>query len=579
MRVGIRVFLVVLAMSFVLPTPVSADVVSVTVEGLEGAEKENALTFLEIRRQSERDDLSELVIRLLHRKAPKNIRAALRPFGYYDVKVASELNSNNGNWRARYEVNRGDRVHLRSASIAVRGAGDGDPAFALAIEGAELVPGSGLRHDHYDQLKRTLLGLALERGYFEARFTVQRLAVYPELLAADVELDLDTGPRYRFGTVEVNQDAIDQRYMRRYLAFASGDAFNSSLLLDLQYALYDSEYFSYVEVSSGAPDPEARTVPVTVTAEPSKRQRYRFGIGYGTDTEARVSASWENRRVNRRGHKLLLDTRLSPVKQEVGGRYMLPLSAPVRERLSFTGIISRETLADTRSRRLEMGVVHTAMRRTWERNVYLRALREESRDGVATDVETLLRPGVLWTRSKKDHPIYPRRGSRLSVELSGSHSALGSDVDFVQLRMQARLIRPAGRRSRILARAELGATSIGLNSKLPASLRFFAGGDQSVRGFGLNTLGPRDEDGLVTGGRYLFTSSLEYEHMLNERWGIAVFADAGNALQDFGEDLEYSAGVGLRWRSPVGMIRLDVAQPLSVPDPSPRLHISVGAEL
>ncbi len=570
---------VLAALLLVLATPASASSVAVSIEGLEGEEKANALIYLEISRLSGRDDLGELVVRLLHRKAPKNLRAALRPFGYYDVQVESELSPAKDGWSARYLVTRGNRVKVRNSSVELVGVGVTDPVFSPFVSRGRLMQGEGLRQDHYDQLKRDLLGVALGHGYFEARFVAQQLAVYPDLLAADIELRLETGPRYAFGSIGIEQRVLDERFVRRYLEFKPGDPFDSARLLDLQYALYDSEYFSYVEANSGEPDRETLSVPVTITAEAGKRQRYRFGIGYGTDTEARVSASWENRRINRRGHKLLLDTRLSPIKQEIGGRYMLPLSVPTRERLSFTGTLSRETLADTRSRRIELGVVHTTLRKNWERSTYLRALRETTSDGLTEDTETLLRPGVIWTRSKADQPIFPRRGSRISAEISGSHSALGSDVDFIQLHLQGRLIRPLGRRSRLLARAEFGGTSIGVNEVLPASLRFFAGGDQSVRGFGLNTLGPVDENGLVIGGRYLVTGSLEFEQMLSERWGIAVFADGGNALQDLGDPLEYSAGAGLRWRSPVGMFRLDVARPLSEPGAGLRLHVGIGAEL
>lgn len=558
---------------------VNAATVSVSVEGVEPELRENILAFLEINRLVGREDLGELVVRLQHRKAPNNIRAALRPLGFYQVTVESELAADGDNWRARYKVMAGNRVVVRSVAVSVQGPGDSDPAFAKLIGRVAPKPGDGLRHDRYEELKRGLQSLAVERGYFEAQFVQRRLDVFPAQLSADIELVMASGPRYRIGEILVDQSALNEALLRRYLSFSSGDYFDSARLLNLQYALYDSEYFAFVEVSNGRPDMARQVVPVTIRAEAGKRQRYRVGIGYGTDTEGRVSFGWENRRINRRGHKLLLDTRLSSIKQEIAGRYVLPLSAPTRERLTLSASGLQETLADTRSRRLELGITQTTLREHWERDVYLRLIREDTRELGVTDTETLLLPGAVWLRSKGDDPVFPRKGSRLSVEVRGSHSALGSDVDFVQLRLQGRLIYPVGRRSRLLARGELGATSVGENSRLPASLRFFAGGDQSVRGFGLNTLGPRDENGLVLGGRYLLAGSLEFEHLFTQRWGFAVFADAGNALQELDESLEYSAGLGLRWLSPVGMLRLDIAKPLSDDNQGLRLHLSLGAEL
>ncbi len=549
------------------------------MEGVDGELRDNVLAFLEINRLIDRQDPSELLIRLQHRRAPENIRAALRPFGYYDVGVVSELARVGDSWRAHYRIDPRQRVKLRAVSVEIGGPAQAMPEFDELISKEAPRTGEGLRHDRYEALKRSLLGLAVEQGFFEAHFERSKLEVYPGQLAAEIDLRLLSGTRYRFGEISTEQDALHDWMLRRYLRFAPGDAFDSTQLLDLQYALYDSEYFSFVEVSSGEPDAGTRTVPISIRAEPGKRTRYRFSIGYGTDTEARLGMGWENRRVNKRGHKLRFDSRLSAVKQELTGRYLIPLSAPTRERLSLTASALQEDLADTRSQRLELGLTHSTLRDKWERDVYLRALREQTSSGGGSDTQTLLLPGVLWLRSKGDSPVYPKRGSRLSAELRGSHSALGSDVDFIQLKLQGRLIRPLGERGRLIARTEAGFTSIGKQSQLPASLRFFAGGDYSVRGFGLNTLGPRNASGEVIGGRYLLTGSLEYEYLLTPRWGFALFSDAGNALQEFNETLEYSVGVGLRWLSPVGMFRLDLAKPLRDSGASPRLHLSIGGEL
>ncbi|NNF52707.1 MAG: outer membrane protein assembly factor [Gammaproteobacteria bacterium] len=557
----------------------SAATVSVALEGVDDETRQNVLTYLEINRLADREDLSELVIRLQHRKASGNIQSALRPLGYYAASVETSLEQDGERWLATYKVTLGERVRFRNVTIGLEGPASEDPEFAALV--AALAPASGdaLRHDRYEAIKNSLLTRALDRGYFEAQFLRRRLDIFPESLAADIELVFASGPRYRVGNITVEQDALHDWIVRRYLTFSSGDYFDAAKLLDLQYALYDSDYFSFVEVSNGEPDKASSEVTVRVVASAANRQRYRLALGYGTDTEGRVGVGWENRRINRRGHKLRFDSRLSAIKQEVTGRYVWPLSAPTRERIVLNLSTLQEDLADTRSRRVELGVTQSTARRVWERDFYVRLLREATRESGVTSTETLLLPGVLWIRSKTDDLVYPRRGSKLSAEVKGSHSALGSDVDFVQLKLQGKLIFPAGKRARLLSRAEIGATSVGKNSSLPASLRFFAGGDQSVRGFGLNTLGPVDENGDVVGGRFLLSGSIEYEKLITERWGMAAFVDAGNALNELDESLEISAGLGLRWLSPIGMVRLDVARPLNASGESPRLHLTVGAEL
>lgn len=563
----------------ILSATASAATVTVTVDGLDQEARDNALAFLEINRLSERQDLSELVVRLQYRKAEGNIRAALRPLGYYAASVVGKLDKEGENWQARFVVTPGQRVRVRKTVVRVEGPGSADSELNSLVRTLAPSTGEAHRDDRYEALKNGLMERAVERGYFEARYSRRELNIYPEDLAADITLVLESGPRYRVGEIAIEQDALHDWIIRRYLQFSSGDYFDASDLLNLQYALYDSDYFSFVEVSNGVADAQSLTVPVSVKASAGKRQRYRAALGYGTDTEARIGLGWENRRINLRGHKLSLDTRLSKTKQEVTGRYIWPLSAPSRKRVTFDIGGTQEDLADTRSRRLQLGVTHTLARKSWQRDLYVRLLRESTREPDLTSTETLLLPGVLWQRNKKDNLVYPRKGSRFSAELKGSNSAFGSDVDFLQLTLQGKLIYPIRERARLIGRAELGATSVGQISSLPASLRFFAGGDQSVRGFGLNTLGPKDDTGAVIGGRYLLTSSIEFEQLLTEHWGFAVFVDGGNALQDWSESLEFSAGAGLRWLSPVGMLRLDVARPLNAADEGPRLSFSVGADL
>ncbi|HAI23845.1 MAG TPA: outer membrane protein assembly factor, partial [Alcanivorax sp.] len=116
-------------------------------------------------------------------------------------------------------------------------------------------------------------------------------------------------------------------------------------------------------------------------------------------------------------------------------------------------------------------------------------------------------------------------------------------------------------------------------TELPASIRFFAGGDASVRGFAYESLGPLDNDGEVIGGRHLLVGSLEYDHPISEQWSLAVFTDAGNAFNNFDDyEIRHSAGFGVRWRSPLGPIRVDFARGIEE-GREWRLHLSMGPDL
>jgi translocation and assembly module TamA len=167
----------------------------------------------------------------------------------------------------------------------------------------------------------------------------------------------------------------------------------------------------------------------------------------------------------------------------------------------------------------------------------------------------------------------------LQAELVGSTSALGSDTDFARLLIHdERHFRLTGR-WHLQLRAELGASAVGDFQELPAQYRFFAGGDRSVRGYAYEELSPVDADGNRVGGRHLMTGSIELQRNLPRNFVAALFVDGGNAINNFGDRLEYSFGVGLRYRLPFLSIGLDVAQSISEPDRGPRLHLNFTPEL
>lgn len=551
--------------------------VRVEIEGLDERLTTNARAHLSLVTYTEIPDLGETNVRALHARAPAELRAALEPFGYYAPEISSSLTRDGDTWVARYVVNPGEPVVVTSVDITVTGPGADDPGLRAPIEQSRVVQGAPLDHADYERTKGALLAAANERGYRDAVLAEHRIDVDVPSRSAAVRLRLETGDRYRFGPLRFEQDVLRDDVLRRYVTFAPGDPYDAKQLLELQYALYDSGYFGSVEVEPGAPDGDA--VPIIVRAEPRLRHTYRFGVGYGTDTGARVSFGYENRRLNSRGHRAALDLRLSAPKQDIEAQYVVPLERPQTDSRALAAHATDEELGDTRSNKVELIGRDTRLLGAWQRQLYLRLANERT---VIADVEstsTHLVPGMLWTRTRADDPILPTRGSYIGADVHGTGSALGADTSFLRLRLDGRLVRPLGERGRTVMRLSLGTSAVGEFDELPASERFFAGGDQSIRGFDLNSLGPRDEEGKVIGGKHLLAGSLEYEHRLRGPWGVAVFVDGGNALDDFGDDLEYGAGVGARFRSPLGMLRFDIAWPLTDGDEGVHFHFGFGPEL
>lgn len=512
--------------------------------------------------------------------APAQLREALRAFGYYEAEFSTRLEPGDDCWTAHIEIDAGDPVRVRELDLEVTGAAADDAAFERLLESPGLTVGNALRHGAYEQLKRDLRQLARNRGYATASFTTARIDIYPAEHAADVRVRFDSGPRYRFGDVSLEQNVLTERLLRAYLPFDSGDPYDSDALTASYVNLNNSGYFSTVDVRPETPDHDERTIPVRVVLEPAPRRHISYGLGFSTDTGPRLRHGRNNRRFNERGHQFNLDMQLSPVVSEVQANYRLPLRDPRTEWVSFDAGVRREDTETSESEGLEFGARRVVERPgAWTRTQFLELLIEDFEVSDQTGRTRLLMPGIEWTRLRADDTLRPANGSRLGFEVRAAHDRLGSNTSFVQTLVEGKWIHTLPNDARILVRGRLGVTAEDTFEDLPPSVRFFAGGDNSVRGYKFESLGPTNESGEVIGGSGLLTGSFEYEHPVREQWAVAFFVDAGNAFRSRDFDPVTGAGIGARWLSPLGPVRVDIGVPLDEPDGSARLHISLGPDL
>ncbi len=550
----------------------------------------NIRAFLSLTRYADRNDVTPQTMARLQRRIVAETREALQPLGYYEPEVSYEVEQQGENWRVTINVRPGRPVRLSEVDIRVAGPGADLRALREIIEAQELKPGLRLNHGTYERVKANLLRAAKNEGYLDARLTKSELVIDREERRATATIELDTGERYHYGAITIAQDVLHDGAMRRMLRMTEGDPYTLDSLLRTQYVLDDSLYFSTVDIESGTPDRESRTVPVTVTAEPNRKHRFAASLGYGTDTRARGRFSWDNRRVNEYGHRSKVELVGSSVLKQIGGRYVIPVMDVALEKLEFTAALTEEELGGTLSERAELGAGLTEALGRWQRVLFLRLSNERTtepqRDPVTgaptglleTKEDFFLIPGISYS-TLPSYVVGGRvRPYYFYAELRGSPSTLGSDASFLQLRLLGERIFDLSERWHLLLRAELGASRVADFSELPASQRFFAGGERSVRGFGLNELSPK-VDGRSVGGRHLATGSVELVRDLPRNFGIAAFYDFGNAFDDFSEpDLQYSVGLGVRYRIAVASFGVDVAQALSQSGRDPRLHLYISTQ-
>jgi translocation and assembly module TamA len=526
----------------------------------------------------EERDVTPARIRRLHRLAEQQIRTALEAYGYYRPEVRAGLAVTGERFRARYRVEPGPPLPVGALEVRVLGSGRDDPALATARR-FPLQPGDRLDHAAYERGKEALARAALEHGYLDARFLVHRVEVDLGTYRARVVLDFDTGPRYRVGVVRFAPTVVGEPLLRRFVPFGPGAPYSAADVLALQSALADSPYFSAADVRTIPRAGPPAQVDLEVSLDARKRSLYRLGGGFATDTGPRGVAGYERRYVNRRGHRIKSELRASPVDSALTGTYAIPRGNPATDAYEL-GVAAKRIDTDTaRADSLAFGLARTGTRRGWREALGLDWLLESFTTGEDEGTSVLLMPSLRWDRVDAANPVRPRRGRRLHLALRGASAALGSSTDLVQARVSGKQVLSLSARQRLLLRADAGASWTGSFEDIPPSLRFYAGGDQSVRGYDLNALGPEDEEGDVIGGRHLAVASAEYELQVRRDWALAVFYDAGNAFDTDEARLARGAGLGVRWLSPVGPLRVDLASALSEPGTPLRLHLTLGPDM
>jgi translocation and assembly module TamA len=537
----------------------------------------NVREFLSLTRYADRTDITEETMSRLQRRIVAETRRALEPLGFYEPEVSYEFRREKDDWIVTIHITPGRPVRLSEVTILTHGPGEHERALRDVIDAQELKPGLRLNHGTYERVKGSLVRAAKNAGYIDAKLTRHELIIDRASRRATMTIDLETGEQYRYGEIKIVQDVIDESAMRRLLRMKEGDPYTLDSMLRTQYVLDDSQYFSAVDIESSNPNRETRIVPVTVRAEPNRRHRFATSLGYGTDTDVRGKFTWDNRRVNRAGHRFKLELLASSIVKEIIGRYAIPVMDIALEKLEFFAGYKEEELGDTLSERVETGAGLTQVQGRWQRVLFLRFSNETTieADGTA-DTHFYVYPGISYSTLPSYIVGGRARPYFVYAELKGSPATFGSDASFLQFRMQVERVFDLSALYHLHLLGEVGATKIDQASNLPASQRFFAGGERSVRGFSLNELSPKDEEGRAVGGRHLASGSVEIERDLPKNFGVATFFDIGNAFDDFKDPrFEYSVGVGIRYNVAVASFGIDVAQALSESGRGPKLHLYI----
>ena len=561
----------------------AATTLKFSVVGIEGEQKKNVLAYLGAAPESDESRRNFVV------SARDKVESALQALGYYQPEIEIDLQRTEPQWRLSIVVNAGEPVRVRDINIQILGAAANDDNFTRLTSDTGFSSGDVLHHGRFESFRENVLSLGQRRGYLRGEIVASRIEVQVEAGTADIMLWYDSGPRLLFGEIIVDNTLIDSDLFDSMLTFQPGDYFDQVRLQELQSRLQRTHYFSSVIVLPQRKRSPGDRVPVVVNLQRAKRHSFDVGVGYSTDTEERMSLTWRTPRINRHGHSQQTRLEYSPINPSGRFTYSIPVSDPLTDVVQLWARVEENEFGDIDSRQNELGIKRETKNRNW---IYGYSLRElnESWDiaGYSASNDYLLFGGSVSRRTHRGSIVDPEWGFSQLYTVEATADQLGSDLDLLRFTAALRYVMTPVPGNRLVTRLDLGRVKIanGDRRDLAPSLAFFAGGSQSIRGYAYQSLGdeltvvePNGETKtLVVGGDRLVIGSLEYQYYFTDTWRGALFVDAGDAF-DRGEfDAKVGAGFGVHYVTPVGAVRVELANSVSEDDPSWRLVFAIGAE-
>lgn len=514
------------------------------------------------------------------------IRQGLRALGYYDPTITFEFQPAKPPGRPVLltTVEAGKPVKIAAAHILIEGDARNDKDYQRLLRRSRPAIGTVLNHGAYDDFRNGLGSLALRKGYFDSSLRKSQLGVARGLGEAFWDVDFDSGQRYRFGKITFHGSQIRDDYLQNLVPFDENAYYSSDSLAELNRRLANTGWFNSVVVTpvfDGSQ--ETKRLPLDAEVRPRSRNAIETGVGFSTDVGPRVRTTWRRPWLNDRGQSLETTLNLSAPEQAVDLSYKIPLLRnPLEHYYLLQGGFKRQNLNDTESDSTMLNVARFwSFTNNWQRSVNLRWSLDHFTQASITNTTQLLYPGAMISRTRQRGRTMPRWGDTQRYSVDISNTTWGSDLDFAILQTQQTWIRSLAEQHRFVLRGNVGWIETGDFERVPPSLRFFAGGDRSIRGYKFQGVSPRDSKGQLTGAAKMATGSLEYQYNFRGNWWGATFVDSGEAVNSIREtDLKTGVGFGVRWSSPVGPIKLDLATPVGDQETrNLQFYLGLGPEL
>jgi outer membrane protein assembly complex protein YaeT len=526
----------------------------------------------------------------------ERLKGLYRRHGFYHARLTSQAEVKDNRVDVRINIEEGPEVQVTQVQINAD-AGFTPQVLSDLMAKSPLKVGERFTEEKYEALKRQYLNYLLDHGYPRAVAQGQ-VFLDEEKNTAQVEVTVIPGPLCYFGEVRVKGDPeTPTRVILRKITFKKGQPFSFKEIYDSQQRIYGLDLFQSVALIPEEVPEKERHIPITVEVQEKKKRSLKVGLGYGDEDEFRARLGLRFRNLMGGGRMLDVDTKFSRLEYRVEGTFFNPLLWGSNNDFVYqTGWIRRYLPGFTDKAyfsqvRLERdlpwrirGYVGHGLEFTRPFNISEEtlALLSETQTGKLYRASMAL---LGLRRETMDNAIDPHRGGLLSLAQEVAPDFFGSQIQFVRTVVDARRYQALGDTDYILAgRLKFGIIEpMQATGEIPIFRRFFAGGYNSVRGYRLDYLGPRNASGAPLGGNAVLEGSVEARIPIYKEFRAVAFLDFGNVYLtardiDVGQ-LKYSSGFGLRYHTFIGPIGVDVGFPLNPIDSSKdnyRVHFTIG---
>ena len=510
---------------------------------------------------------------------------ALVPYGWYSPEIEVRHPEKG---RIEVRIDRGERTLYREVRIdtAAELPEQGRIAAFARDKAAEygIEKGKPLIHPQYEAFKADITSKLISDGYFTGKITNSTVIVSRDEAKADLSFTIEPGTRFAYGKITMEGFEESHDAVKGLVSVKEGDLFSALDLASVNQTLYETGYYKSVVVRPDMREMDSgnSTVPVRIGLKAKPRNLTEWSLGYSTDEGPRGSVSWNRPFAGSRGQSWKSALSVSGVTQAANFSYYIPRENPIDDYYRLSAEYRHKDLNDTEFQNLTVGAHYfTKTHGRWQRDYFIESSFEDYDQSDDSDDVFLLMPGAEISRLTTDGTTDPASGERIRLSARFSSKTLLSSEDFVILDAFYRRIWSPTDGSRLVIRANTDAHRVSSIRHAPSSLRFLARGHQSVRGFAYKKISPKNDDGDLTGARYLSVGSVELQVPVMNKVRMAIFTDVGTATNDYGDDTDIKVGTGLgvRYISPVGPIRADIGVGVSETPIPIRLHFGLGLDL